>query len=56
MTQGIVYEINCRICQKSGLEVKYYGESARTSYDRGVEHLYALEKMNKESPLVEHQD
>ena len=56
MTQGIVYEIDCKICQRAGLEVKYYGESARTSFDRGVEHLNALDKHNKESPLVEHQE
>ena len=56
MTQGIVYEIDCKICQRAGLEVKYYGETARTSFNRGIEHLNALDKHNKESPLVEHQE
>ena len=56
MTQCIVYEIDCKICQRAGLEVKYYGETARTSFDRGIEHLNALDKQNKESPLVEHQE
>ena len=30
------------------------GESARTAFDRGLEHFNALKTMNKESPLVEH--
>ena len=41
-------------CKEKGVDTQYYGESARTSFDRGVEHLTALEKMNLESPLVEH--
>ena len=36
------------------METLYYGESARTCFDRGVKHLTALEKMDLESPLVEH--
>ena len=32
----------------------YIGESARTSFDRGAEHLAALRTSNIESPLVEH--
>ena len=52
--QGVVYQITCVICKEKGVETQYYGESARTCFDRGVEHLTALEKMNLESPLVEH--
>ena len=52
--QGVVYQIICMRCKELGMETLYYGESARTSFDRGSEHLSALEKMDKESPLVEH--
>ena len=54
MRAGIVYRITCMTCKQGGQDTVYIGESARTSWDRGVEHLYALEKGNLESPLVEH--
>ena len=54
MRPGPVYEITCILCQEKGVETRYFGESARTSYDRGLEHLSALENLNPESPLVEH--
>ena len=31
------------------------GETARSNFDKGKEHWVAIQKMNKESPLVEHQ-
>ena len=37
-----------------GIETQYFGESARINFNRGADHLTALEKMDKESPLVEH--
>ena len=52
--QGIVYEITCQVCKSKEVTSSYFGESARTSFDRGLEHLMALRRMNKESPLVEH--
>ena len=42
------------ICKESQKEVQYFGESARTSYDRGLDHQNALLKRDPESPLVEH--
>ena len=33
---------------------KYVGESARTAFDRGLEHFTALKNLSEESPLVEH--
>merc|ERR1712081_132875 len=32
----------------------YVGESARTPFDRGAEHLKLMEREDKESPAVEH--
>ena len=31
----------------------YLGETARTMFDRGEEHLRAMNNMNEESPMVE---
>ena len=54
MQQGVVYQISCSLCKAEAKKTYYYGESARTGYDRGLEHLAALGRMNPESPLVEH--
>ena len=54
MKTGANYTIECQNCKTNGLEVKYFGETARTPFDRGVEHLAALKNFNPESPLVEH--
>ena len=37
-----------------GSECKYWGETSRTAYDRGSEHLRAMRNGDKESPMVEH--
>ena len=63
--QGAVYKILCVNCkeynegqekegQEIGQETCYFGESARTLFDRGQEHLKALKKKSPESPLWEH--
>ena len=54
MQQGCNYIITCMICKEQGNQVQYFGESARTPYDRGLEHLAALKAENIESPLWEH--
>ena len=41
---------------EKGEKVYYIGESSRTLFDRGLEHLTAIKKGNKESPMVEHAD
>ena len=40
--------------KKQDRKTVYIGESSRTSWDRGVEHLDAIKRENRESPLVEH--
>ena len=37
-----------------GHKIVYLGDTARTCFDRGLEHLGALKSSNSESPLVEH--
>ena len=54
MTQGVVYQITCRLCKEDSKVTHYYGESARTGFDRGLEHSAALKNWDMESPLVEH--
>ena len=52
--QGAIYRNDCVFCQKAGKEACYYGETARTLYERGVEQERAIKRMNHESPAVEH--
>ena len=54
MRQGAIYLMECRKCQEVGRNSYYVGETARTPYDRGLEHLTAVRKKNPDSPLVEH--
>ena len=53
--QNLIYEITCITCQRSEKVSIYVGETARTSFDRGAEHLNDLKRKSKESPLVNHQ-
>ena len=54
MRAGVVYRITCLTCTKQNRKTVYIGESARTSWDRGVEHLEAIRREDRESPLIEH--
>ena len=47
--EGVTYEIKC-----NGCDSEYIGETARSAYTRGVEHLQALEKKNERSVLWRH--
>ena len=53
MRKGALYEIRCMGCKSLGKEMVYVGETARSCFDRGLEHWRALETSNQESPLVE---
>ena len=52
--KGLVYKISCQTCQEAGKKSYYIGETSRSSYDRGIEHLMTLQKGNRGSPLTEH--
>jgi hypothetical protein len=47
--EGVTYEIKC-----NGCDSEYIGETARSAYTTGVEHLQALEKKNERSVLWRH--
>ena len=53
---NIVYEIQCRPCQAQGSQVHYWGETARSAFERGSEHRKDLEHMrggHMETHLIE---
>ena len=52
MRQGGVYKITCLTCTDK-VSV-YFGETARTLHDRGLEHPKALNRRSDETPLWEH--
>ena len=58
MRQGALYSIECMECHHSQDNQKavYFGETGRTLFDRGAEHLAAHRLRNKESILVAHEE
>ena len=50
----MTYEITCQICLKAGKTTQYIGESARTAFDRGSDHLADLKALRVKNPLVKH--
>ena len=54
MTKNITYQITCQLCSEEGRTSQYIGESDSTSYDRGGDHLKALNSKDETNPLVEH--
>ena len=42
------------LCKEEGKRAIYIGESARTSYDRGVDHLRSVERRDQDHPMVSH--
>ncbi|KAL9977958.1 hypothetical protein ACROYT_G015427 [Oculina patagonica] len=46
---GVTYELVCQICRH-----KYIGETSRSAYTRGKEHLRALEQREESSVLWRH--
>ena len=54
MRQGAIYLVECMACKREEKGSYYVGETARTSYDRCLEHVKAMEAMDENSPLVEH--
>ena len=55
MNQGMKHKIDCITCKEErGRTVIYYGESARTQYDRGEDHWRAWRTGQKDSVLTIH--
>ena len=57
--KNVVYKISCLECadEKNGDKIKaavYVGQTSRSLYERGQEHLLGLRKMHDNSPLFKH--
>ena len=50
-TENINYTIKCKECLKGGERAEYLGESARTGFKRGAEHVEGLITENEKGPL-----
>ena len=53
-TENITYTIRCRECARRGTSAMYWGESARTGFKRGKEHVEGLFKEWEKAPLWRH--
>ena len=40
--QSVTYQIDCQNCKNQGKTVRYYGETGRTGFDRGQDHIKAI--------------
>ena len=49
-----MYALHCEKCKEEGKVTLYYGESARTPFDRGLNHLDAMRRQDPEHPMVSH--
>merc|ERR1711954_137298 len=55
MRPGVLYSITCTTCMEEGKKAQYWGETARTGYDRGLEHLGRLKNKSESSGFWIHQ-
>ena len=58
--EGAVYTLECGECEARGIKASYFGETARSSFLRGLSHQALLKDKDDSSPLwkhsVEHHD
>ena len=52
--RNITYQTSCLDCLAQGKKVTYYGESSRTAYERGVEHMDDYQKEKEDSHMWKH--
>ena len=53
-SESVNYTIECLECKKKGVQVEYVGETSRTIYERGKQHLGDLVGKVAGKPLWEH--
>ena len=53
-TTNIVYKTTCRRCEEKGVNTEYWGESARSGYQRGSEHSTDLRDGRESSHMARH--
>ena len=54
--KNITYNVICLNCKEGGEKTLYIGETARTGYDRGVEHLDSLKRGDEGNGLAKHKN
>ena len=52
--EGVVYQITCLRCKGEGTLAEYWGETARTAYERGEEHLSGMVARQEKNSLWKH--
>ena len=53
--RNLVYQTSCSECSDKGRDTLYLGESSRSGYERGVEHLRDAKTQRENSHMFEHQ-
>ena len=53
-TEGINYVLECGTCRDRGLKRQYWGESSRSTYQRGREHCREIRMGKLAHPMVLH--
>ena len=53
-TRNVTYQSRCLTCQAEGLDRQYIGESSRSGYERGLEHLLDCTKHSQDSHMWKH--
>ena len=48
------YQHTCLECKQEGIDAKYYGESGKNGYSRGLEHQDSLRLRNEGNALYKH--
>ena len=54
--EGVVYLITCLKCKEWGKRTEYWGETARTGFERGNEHLAGLKGKYQKNSLWKHSE
>ena len=52
--EGVNYLLECVRCRREGKVRRYYGETSRSAFQRGVEHLKEIEEGVSTHPMVIH--
>ena len=49
-----MYSIACKKCKEGGVLAEYWGETARTAFERGEEHLEGMRNQDESNGLWKH--
>merc|ERR1711954_216349 len=52
---SVTYQIDCQNCKRQGKTVRYYGETGRTGFDRGQDHVKAIRQGDSKNACGKHQ-